>query len=484
LRSLSPYFEWHWLSSGSLKTPALIGHRVALKAQNSKAQALPAHSKLQNFPSHFLYTAAMTRASEASLDPTAQLKRARNIASLFDLPQPLDVSDFANKGNINQQTYLVSAGPSASKCEHLLQLLNPGVFTQPNAVMDGMIACIRAQRKALSEGILAGEGWETIRLVPTREGKDYLEISSDAGNECWRMMIRISDAFTYRSLREIPEPDLRLRVSEEAGRGLALFGNLTAGMDISKIGVPLPGYRETENYYNQLRSILAGCRSIAQAGPFLPQDPLVRKSTEAHFLVHADASEYRRRLEDPQLRRTLDIALEQQPFGLTLVRKLKSGELSKVVVHGDTKLDNFLFSIRTGKVKSLVDLDTIMLHTWLSDWGDMVRSLVNIAGEREQDMEKIDVNQEIFRALAKGFLGSARQAKPCDIELMTDAAQVMALELGVRFLTDYLRGDNYFKLSPGEPQDLNKIRAMVQFRLFERMRSQADDLKRIIQLFC
>jgi hypothetical protein len=421
---------------------------------------------------------------ESSPESAAQFERARGIASLFNLPESFGICDFTDKGNINQQTYLVSAETSGSDTEYLLQQLNPEVFTRPHAVMEGMIACIRAQQNAMAEGILSGEEWETIHLVPTKDGRDYLEISGETGNECWRMMVRIRDAFTYRSLREISDPDLRIPVAEEAGRGLALFGNLTAGMDISKMGVPLPGYRETENYYNQLLAILAGCRSIEQAEQFFPQNPLVRKSTEALFIIQGDASAYRQRLEDAPLRRCIDLVLEQQSFGLTLSRKLKTGELEKVVVHGDTKLDNFLFSTRTGRVKALVDLDTIMPHTWLSDWGDMVRSLVNIAGERERDLEKIDVDLNIFKALAKGFLGSARQAKPLEIGLMVDAAQIMALELGVRFLADYLRGDLYFQLRPGEPQDLNKIRALVQFRLFERLRNKADDLQQAIQLFC
>jgi N-acetylhexosamine 1-kinase len=428
-----------------------------------------------------LYTASMTHHPGSSPENAAQLEQARTIAPLFSLRGRLGVCDFTDKGNINQQTYLVSAETPGGYTEYLLQQLNPGVFTRPHAVMGGMIACIQAQQKAMAEGILSGEEWETIQLIPTKEGKDYLEIPGETGNECWRMMVRIRDAFTYRSLREIADPDLRIRVAEEAGRGLAFFGNLTAGMDISKIGIPLPGYRQTENYYNQLLAILAGCRSLEQAEPFLPRDAFVRQGTETLFLIQADDSEYRRRLKDPQSRRHMDFVLEQQSFALTLIRKLESGELDRVVVHGDTKLDNFLFSTQSGRVKALVDLDTIMPHTWLSDWGDMVRSFVNIAGEREQDLERIDVDLRIFGALAKGFLCSARRAKPLEIGLMVDAAQIMALELGVRFLADYLRGDNYFQLKPGDPQDLNKIRAMVQFRLFERIRDKADALGQIVQ---
>jgi N-acetylhexosamine 1-kinase len=347
--------------------------------------------------------------------------------------------------------------------------------------MNGMISCIQAQRKALSEGMAGTGEWETIQLIPTKDGMDYLERPGESGQECWRMMVRITHSVTYRSLHEIPNPGIRLRVAEEAGRGLALFGNLTARMDPSEVGFPLPGYRDTELYYNQLHAVLAGCRTLPEAGRYLPTDMVVRESAGPYFLIHAALAEYRRRLEEPQLQRFIELALEHESFALKLIRKLKSGELKKVVVHGDTKLDNFLFSTRTGKVKALVDLDTIMPHTWLSDWGDMVRSLVNIAGEREEDLEKIDVDQEVLRALAKGFLGAARNADPQEIQLMADAPQVMSLELGVRFLADYLRGDSYFKLRTGEPPDLNKTRAMVQFRLFERMHSKSSASRQIIE---
>jgi N-acetylhexosamine 1-kinase len=406
----------------------------------------------------------------------AQLERALHIASFFNLAPPLEVRDFPEKGNINQHTYLVVAESSSSRTQYLLQLLNPGVFIQPHAAMRAMIACIQAQRRALSKGVLGDEEWETIQLVPTRDGKDYLEMSG----ECWRMMLKIPQAHAYRNLQQVPDPHTRLRVAEEAGRGLALFGNLTAGMDVSRIGVPLPGYRDTALYYSQFLSVLAGCRSASEAEPYLPADPVLRSSTAHHFLIHIDPLEYRRRLDDPQLRELIKLALGQQPFGLTLAGKLESGELKRAVIHGDTKLDNFLFSTRTGRVKALVDLDTIMSHTWLSDWGDMVRSLVNIAGERESDLGRIAVDLEVLGALTRGFLGSTHTADSGEIALMVEAPQIMALELGVRFLADYLRGDSYFKLMPGEPLDLNKTRAMVQFRLFERLRGQADATRQII----
>lgn len=199
---------------------------------------------------------------DSSINPEdpMKFKQASYIASLFDLHGPVEVSDFPAKGNINQQTYLIKAGPPADRAEYLLQLLNPSVFKQPHAVMDAMISCILAQQKALSEGALrSNEEWETIRLVPTKEGKAYLEILDEGGPKCWRMMARIGHAHTYKSLREIPDLRARIRTAEEVGRGLAVFGTLTAGMDASRLSSPLqvietPSFITT-NCFRCLRAI-------------------------------------------------------------------------------------------------------------------------------------------------------------------------------------------------------------------------------------
>jgi hypothetical protein len=415
-------------------------------------------------------------------EPCTAFEEARHIASRFDLPGQVEIADFAAKGNINRQTYLIKAGPSDNRSEYLLQLLNPAVFTQPCVVMDAMISCLEAQQKAMEEGMFRdGEEWETFRLIPTKEGKAFLVIDDGAGLRCWRMMTRIRPATTYKSLREIVDPDMRLRIAEESGRGLALFGALTSTMDPSQVCCPLPGYRDTDLYYAQFDSILEGNRNPQEAAAHFPADETVRRSTERHFLVQIDSEAYRRRRNDPRLNALIKLALEQKPFALTLSRELKSGSVRKVVIHGDTKLENFLFNPATGKVKALIDLDTIMPHTWLSDWGDMTRSLANIAGEREKDPDKIDVDLSIFQAVARGFLRAARHIDLREIELIADAPQIMALELGVRFLTDYLRGDSYFMLGPADPPDLNKTRALVQFRLFEKLRMNANLMKRCIE---
>ena len=226
-----------------------------------------------------------------------------------------------------------------------------------------------------------------------RTGEAYLSAVDRMDSGCWRFMVKIPDASTFKSLSEIPDHDERLHYASEAGRGLALFGDLTSTVDASRLVNPLPGYRNSLNYFQQFKSLLAGNRTQEQAEKLMPADPVVRESTKMHFIVHLSDPSYRSRLADPDLAEFIKLARDEREFGLTFSRELDSGAIRTVAVHGDTKLDNFLFSTSTRNVKSLVDLDTIMPHTWLSDWGDMARSLVNVAGEKEPDLTRIQVTK-------------------------------------------------------------------------------------------
>jgi hypothetical protein len=419
-------------------------------------------------------TRALTQSEEY---PLAQASR---LSSRFKLAHPVEVHDFPDKGNINQHTFFVFAGPPEPQ-EYLLQRINERVFTRPRSVMRAMIASIEAQRASMAAAQIApGEEWDTITLLETLDGQPYLDVENHRGYSCWRLMVKIAESRTYKSLGAIADAAERLRVAGEAGRGLALYGDLTCAMRTDDLENPLPGYRDTRLYYNQLRSVLAGCRTPEEVGALLPSDPKVRHSTEEHFLVHLDEPEYRRRLDAPEYRPWIDLVRSEEAFGISLLKGMESGRIRRLAIHGDTKLDNFLFSTRTGRVKALVDLDTIMPHTWLADWGDMVRSLVNVAGEKERDLSRVQVDMDVYRAVARGFLSTARRVTPAEVGLMADAPQIIALELGLRFLLDYLRGDSYFKLGPADPPDLNGARAMVQLSLFRRLRERADEARRFI----
>jgi len=405
---------------------------------------------------------------------------AARIISRFDLPRPRESFDFSAKGNINQHTFLIRAG-LGDGAEYLLQRINQQVFVKPRSVMAAMMASLDAQRDGLAAAPEAAAGWVPITLLPTVDGQPYLIQSDRRGSSCWRLMEKIPDSTTYKSLSEIDDPAERLRIAEEAGRGLALYGDLTAAVDTSVLSNPLPGYRETRVYFNQVHAVLAGCRSDEDAAQWLPEDEETRDSTKLHFRLHVDEAEATRRREDPVIQRLIDLVLESEPLAMSLIDGLADGSLRTVAIHGDTKLDNLLFDTRTGRVKSLVDLDTVMPHTWLADWGDMVRSLANVAGEKERDTSRIQVDMSIYGALAKGFLGAAREVTPAEVALMPEAVEILALELGVRFLSDWLRGDSYFRLSAADPPDLNRVRAIAQLTLFERLKARRDEARALIE---
>lgn len=386
---------------------------------------------------------------------------AHRIAQRFQIDGPIELEEFKGRGNINLETLYLQAG--AERTTYLLQRINTDVFPMPDRVMKGMVASVTAQMEAIGFGLNGEHRWAVPELIPTSDGDLYL---NEEG--VWRMMTFIEGAISYKSLSELP-PERRLETAWQVGKGLAIYLDLTATIDPDNIATALPGYRDTRLYFNLLDAALEGCRSLFDTVHRLPEDPEVRQASARHFLCVLTEDERLARRNDPELAPFIELALAHRQLGMSLQEATERGDIRRTAIHGDTKIENFLFDAITGEVVALVDLDTVMPLTWLADWGDMVRSLCNVAGEKERDLSRVQVDREVYEAVMEGFLKTASTATPAEIALMPRAAQVIALELGVRFLADYLRGDTYFQLAPGDPEDLNKVRAMVQLRLFERL---------------
>jgi hypothetical protein len=400
---------------------------------------------------------------------------AGRIASLFSISEPIEVLDFQGKGNINLDTYLVSSGEP--KRQYILQRVNHAVFPLPDRVMAAMAAALGAQQQCLAGGHAHAEtGWRAMELVPTVEGALY---HNGAADSTWRLLSYLENTVCYKSLNDVPS-EHRPFIAREVGRGLAVYSDLTASIDPATVPISLPGYRDTRLYFNQFRAALQGARSLGEVSHLLPSDDEVREASERHFLCALPEDELRARRNDPELARFIELALDFEPLAMTLQEARETGEIRTTVIHGDTKIENFLFDKDTGKVVSLVDLDTVMPLTWLADWGDMVRSLCNPVGEKEPDVSKVFVSSEAYASVLDGFLSTASTPTQVEIDLMPRAVQVIALELGVRFLADYLRGDTYFGVAAGDPADLNKTRAMVQLTLLERLLDFEEDAKLLI----
>lgn len=395
----------------------------------------------------------------------------QQVASLFQIEPIIGTEEYRDKGNINFHTYSIHCTQGH---EYLLQSINSEVFKKPLRVMEAMTAWITAQKVSLDKSRpAAAERWEPVSLVPSKDQQAYSLYQRGESHMVWRLMHRISDVVCYKSLNQV-QNGKGLAAAEEMGRGLALTSDFANEMPVDGLATSLPGYRDAAGYYRQFHSVLAGRQSLEEVRG-LPEDPEVLESTQHLYTLAIDPEEARLRREDPELAPYIEMALAHEDKALCLQKGIQSGDLRQVAIHGDTKIENFLFCSKSGKVRSLVDLDTIMPYTWLADWGDMVRSLINVAGEKEKDTEKIQVNREVYEAVSRGFLGTVQGATATELELMVPAVQAITLELGVRFLTDYLRGDNYFSLSPPlDAPDLNKVRAICQLTLFKRLLESAD----------
>lgn len=391
-----------------------------------------------------------------------------DIACRFAIPRPEEARVFGERGNINLHTFELVAGGRP----YLLQRINTAVFTKPYRVMRSMVAYLGAQREYLRRDPTIV--WEPIELIPTREGGPFYDRRDADGWSVWRLMRRIEGCRSYKSLREIPDREDRLRLASEVGRGLALNADLTSGMETSALRTSLPGYRDTAGYFAQFRAVLDGCRTVSATARYLPADDEVRSATEPLYRIKTDDPEVLARRSEPDLAKWVALVRESEPIGMVLQHAVASGRVRRMAIHGDTKVENFLFDRETGRVRSLVDLDTIMPFTWLADWGDMVRSLCNVAGEKEYDLDRVDVDRDVYAAVRGGFLGTVREATEAEKRLMPEAVEAIALELGVRFLTDYFRGDDYFQLTPADPRDLNRQRGLVQLTLFQRLRALRD----------
>ncbi len=404
-------------------------------------------------------------------------REAEAIARMFRIEEPLTLEDFKGKGNINLETLLLQAGPEESV--YLLQRVNTDVFPMPDRVMHGMVASISAQQSSVELGHNREHRWAVPELVPTHTGELYLNLE-DRG--VWRMMRYIEGTISYKSLSELPT-ERQLDTARQVGKGLALYSDLTASIDAATLPSALPGYRDTRLYFDQLEAALDGYRELHEVESRLPIDSEIRAAAERHFLCALPEEERLARRNDPDLKPFIKLAHEHRDLALSLQDLRESGTIRQTAIHGDTKIENFLFDAMTGDVIALVDLDTVMPHSWLADWGDMVRSLANVAGEKERDLNKVQVGRDVYAAVMEGFLSTASTATPEEIALMPKAVQVIALELGIRFLADYLRGDTYFQLGADDPADLNKVRAMVQLQLFTKLLEHEAEANALVEQF-
>ncbi|MCB2217053.1 phosphotransferase enzyme family protein [Desulfofustis glycolicus] len=329
-------------------------------------------------------------------------------------------------GRIND-TFLVS---SSGHVPLVLQRINGDVFPDPVCIAEN-VAAVTAHLAGRRQQ--SGGDERFPRLVPARDGKSC---AIDHDGAVWRVIEYVSGAVSYPLVTSADQ-------AFEVGRMLGRFHLLLDDFDSGVLRPPLPGFHDLPAYCRGLEQTLAEPRRSASGAA---RDCCLQVEQR---LVDADA----------------------------LVRAHQRGELVQRLIHGDPKCDNVLFDRSTLRAVALIDLDTVSPGLVLWDLGDCLRSVCNPAGERPPDRRPGKFHLDLCRAVLTGYRAGGADLSAAERSLLFQGLRLLTFELGVRFLTDYLAGDRYFKVE--EPED-NLDRARVQFDLLAQIEHQQAGIEALV----
>ena len=350
--------------------------------------------------------------------------RILDILEKFDFGSPVISCEQFGNGHINW-TYRVETQSGAL---FVLQRINTYVFQDPEGLMRNIELLTEFMRKKESDPR------KVLELVPAKDGKNF--IVTDDG-EYWRVYVFVEGSVCYDQA-ETPE------LFCESGRAFGHFQNLLADFPVALLVETIPNFHNTPVRYADFEEAVSKDKVHRAAG------------------VKADIENY----------------LSQKPFASFLLDLEAAGKIPFRVTHNDTKINNVLFDRVTGKALCIVDLDTTMPGFASMDFGDCIRYAGNNAAEDEQDLDKVFVRMDLFRTFAEGFCGVCSGGLTREELLVCpEAAKLITLETGLRFLTDYLKGDVYFHTAYPEH---NLVRARTQFKLAMDMDRRMEEMRNVI----
>jgi Ser/Thr protein kinase RdoA (MazF antagonist) len=342
--------------------------------------------------------------------------------------QVIDVHEFGN-GNIND-TYLVTTD-SNEESRFVLQRINTQVFKQPRLIMQNMRVFTEHMRKRSRE---EGHHWEMPRVLHTVDGQDFY---IDSEGNFWRAISYVAGARSFDTIRDLEH-------AREVGHALGTFQHLISDLPIETLADTLEGFHITPRYIQHFDQI------FSQNG----------------FRANAE------------VRYGLDFVSARRDWAHVLENAREQGKLQLRPVHGDPKVNNVMIEEDSGCAISLVDLDTVKPGLIHYDIGDCMRSGCNPLGEETENWEAVQFEPEIGQAILTGYLTQARHfLSDADYEYIYDSIRLLTFELGVRFFTDHLAGNVYFKVKHPEH---NLQRALVQFKLTESIEAHETDIRNII----
>ncbi len=361
----------------------------------------------------------------------------KNIADNFDLAGELTDACVLTNGLINS-TYRLICDDNKEKHGYILQRINTNVFKDP-IILSENIKKVTAhiKEKMQEEGSYSSR--RVLNFIKAKNG-EYLYFDNSGG--VWRTADFIENAKTYDSA-EHP------RQFYEAGRGFGQFQKYLADFNADTLKETIPNFHNTASRLEKFKNAV--------------ENDCVGRAKEVIYEI----SELKKREE----------------LAYTVPKLLSEGKISVRVTHNDTKLNNIMIDNETEKALCVLDLDTVMPGTVLFDYGDAIRFGASTAPEDEKDLNKIGLNEELFSAFTKGFIEETGAILPkSELEALPLGVISITYEQSLRFLTDYLEGDTYFKT---KYKTHNLIRARAQLKLLtvfeEKLPYMLETVKNLIE---
>ena len=326
-------------------------------------------------------------------------------------------------GHINK-TYLVV---TESSKRYILQKINHHVFKNVPRMMDNVIAVTEHLHKK------ATDPNRVLHLIPTVTGDMYLQHSDGS---FWRLYDFIENSVCLDAA-ETPNDFY------ESAVAFGRFQEMLSSFPADTLHEIIPNFHNTIDRYRKFHNSISADSVGRCAG----------------------------------VREELKFYLDREQLGGTLQRMLDNGEIPLRVTHNDTKLNNVLFDKNTRKGRCVIDLDTVMPGLSVYDFGDSIRFGAATAAEDEQDLSKMKMDLHLFQVYTQGFLDAAPSLTAQEVKMLPMGALIMTLECGLRFLTDYIDGDLYFRVAYPEH---NLVRSRTQMALVADMQAKWEEMNRIV----
>ena len=354
------------------------------------------------------------------------------VLAAYDLPATLMGAVRYGQGHINDTFCVICQPQEGDAVRYILQGLSLAAFPHPDELMENFIGIT----SYLREKVIAAGGdplRETLSLVKTRDGKDYY---TDSTGKVWRLTPFIENTDCFQSAT----PEL----FEASARAFGNFQYMLQGYPAETLHEAIVNFHNTEDRFAKFEAALAADK-LGRAKDI---------AAEIQFVLDRKAD--------------CSVALQA----------LRDGRLPLRVTHNDTKLNNILIDRATGEGICVIDLDTTMPGLSINDFGDSIRFGANHSKEDEKDLSKVNFDIELYEAYTRGFLEGAKGSlTAAELEYLPWGARLMTLECGIRFLTDYLDGDHYFRIHYA---DQNLDRCRTQFKLVRDMEEQFTEMAAVV----